>query len=250
MHDGIAQMFHVIEYARMGVGTKAMATLSTGYLNALDTRKERMQGADLLRAADKTAPRVEIIQHPDVRRMLMLQKAFAEGLRAIVPLHRARPGPGRVARRHGGQEARPLDALNDLMLPLIKGYGSEKVYELLALSLQTFGGSGYCRTIRSSSTSATRRSTRSTRARRDPGARPVLPQDRPGQRAGAGHVAGEIRSSSTAEAGNGQLKEERALLAAALADVQGMLAHVDRLADAPGEDPRASTRSASTPSGC
>jgi len=144
VHDGIAQMFHVIEYARMGVGTKSMATMSTAYLNALDYTRIRKQGPDLAKQTDKTAPRVEIIRHPDVRRMLMLQKAFAEGLRAMV-LWTAHV-QDQVALRggHGNQEARPLDALNDFMLPLIKGYGSEKVYELLAVSLQCFGGSGYC----------------------------------------------------------------------------------------------------------
>src|SRR5690606_9228506 len=67
VHDGIAQMFKVIEYARMMVGTKAIATLSAGYLNALDYAKNRVQGADLTQMLDKTAPRVSIIHHPDVR---------------------------------------------------------------------------------------------------------------------------------------------------------------------------------------
>jgi alkylation response protein AidB-like acyl-CoA dehydrogenase len=144
VHEGIAQMFHVIEYARMGVGTKSMATMSTAYLNALDYTRVRKQGADLMKAADKAAPRVDIIRHPDVRRMLMLQKAFSEGLRAIV-LWTANI-QDRVAQQggHGSAESRPLEALNDFMLPLIKGYASEKVYELLSLSLQCFGGSGYC----------------------------------------------------------------------------------------------------------
>jgi hypothetical protein len=120
-----------------------MATLSTAYLNALDYAKERKQGADLARASDKSAPRVEIIRHPDVRRMLMLQKAFAEGLRGMV-LYTAHL-QDRVALQggHDSPEAQQADALNDLLLPLIKGYASEKVYELLAVSLQCFGGSGY-----------------------------------------------------------------------------------------------------------
>ena len=84
MHDGIAQMFDVIEQARMMVGTKAIATLSTGYLNALEYAKDRVQGADLTQMMDKTAPRVTIINHPDVRRSLMLQKTYAEGMRALV----------------------------------------------------------------------------------------------------------------------------------------------------------------------
>jgi alkylation response protein AidB-like acyl-CoA dehydrogenase len=142
VHDGIAQMFHVIEYARMAVGTKSMATLSTAFGNALDYARVRKQGPDLLRAADKNAPRVEIIRHPDVRRMLMLQKAFAEGLRAMI-LWTAHV-QDQIELRGGFGKARDLDRLNDLLLPLIKGYASEKVYELLAMSLQCFGGSGYC----------------------------------------------------------------------------------------------------------
>jgi alkylation response protein AidB-like acyl-CoA dehydrogenase len=144
VHDGIAQMFHVIEYARMGVGTKSMATLSTAYLNALDYTRVRKQGADLTKQNDKAAPRVEIIRHPDVRRMLMLQKSFADGLRSVV-LWTAHVQDQVVQQGgHGADGAKGLDRLNDLMLPLIKGYGSEKVYELLSLSLQCFGGSGYC----------------------------------------------------------------------------------------------------------
>ncbi|HLL23915.1 MAG TPA: acyl-CoA dehydrogenase, partial [Kofleriaceae bacterium] len=144
VHEGIAQMFHVIEYARMGVGTKSMATLSTAYLNALEYARVRKQGADLAKAADKTAPRIEIIKHPDVRRMLMLQKAFAEGLRAMVLWTAHVQDQVALAGGHGNDHARQLEALNDLLLPLIKGYGSEKVYDLLAISLQVYGGSGYC----------------------------------------------------------------------------------------------------------
>ncbi|MGE5180516.1 MAG: acyl-CoA dehydrogenase [Acidobacteriota bacterium] len=144
VHDGIAQMFHVIEYARMAVGTKSMATLSTAYGNALAYARVRKQGPDLANQADKSAPRVEILRHPDVRRMLMLQKAFAEGLRALVLWTAHVQDQVELRGGHKHPEARSLAALNDLMLPLVKGYGSEKVFELLSLSLQTFGGSGYC----------------------------------------------------------------------------------------------------------
>ncbi|MDQ3367602.1 MAG: acyl-CoA dehydrogenase [Myxococcota bacterium] len=144
VHQGIAQMFHVIEYARMAVGTKSMATLSTAYLNALEYTRIRKQGSDLAKAADKAAPRVEIIRHPDVRRMLMLQKAFAEGLRGMVMWTANLQDRIELAGGHDSADAKSLAALNDLMLPLIKGYGSEKVYDLLAVSLQCFGGSGYC----------------------------------------------------------------------------------------------------------
>jgi alkylation response protein AidB-like acyl-CoA dehydrogenase len=147
VHDGIRQMFMVIEYARMMVGTKAMATLSTGYLNALDYAKVRQQGADLTQAADKTAPKVEIVAHPDVRRILMEQKAHAEGMRALVMFtgwvqDQAMLVGGSAAAADVEEHDRWI-AREDLLLPLVKGYCSEKAYELLALSLQTFGGSGY-----------------------------------------------------------------------------------------------------------
>ncbi|MEX1164911.1 MAG: acyl-CoA dehydrogenase [Nitriliruptor sp.] len=149
VHDGIRQMFLVIEYARMMVGTKAMATLSTGYLNALEYAKIRQQGPDMTQMADKTAPKVEIIKHPDVRRMLMEQKSHAEGMRALVMFtgwvqdQAGLVGPD--VQTDVGQDADHAAwiAREDLLLPLVKGYCSEKAYELLALSLQTFGGSGF-----------------------------------------------------------------------------------------------------------
>lgn len=137
-HDGIRQMFRVIEHARMLIGTKSAATLSTGYLNALDYAKERIQGADLTQATDKTAPRVEIIRHPNVRRMLMLQKAYAEGLRALVMY--TSWVQDQIALNPGDDH---FERLNDLLLPMVKGYSSEKAYEVLATSLQVFGGSGF-----------------------------------------------------------------------------------------------------------
>ncbi|GAA1277848.1 MULTISPECIES: acyl-CoA dehydrogenase [Streptomyces] len=141
-HDGIRQMFRIIEFARMMVGTKAISTLSTGYLNALEYAKERVQGPDLAQFMDKTAPKVTITHHPDVRRSLMTQKAYAEGMRALV-LHTAAVQDDIAVKEATGEDASHLHALNDLLLPIVKGYGSEKAYEQLAQSLQTFGGSGY-----------------------------------------------------------------------------------------------------------
>ncbi|HET9261358.1 MAG TPA: acyl-CoA dehydrogenase [Acidimicrobiia bacterium] len=137
-HDGIRQMFRVIEYARMMIGAKAMGTLSTGYRHALEYAKERRQGADLTESTDKTAPRVPIIDHPDVRRMLITQKAHAEGMRALL-MYTAWVQD--QARLHPDDER--WENRNDLLLPLVKGYSSEKAYELLSTALQVFGGSGY-----------------------------------------------------------------------------------------------------------
>ena len=137
-HDGIRQMFRVIEYARMLIGTKAMGTLSTGYLNALEYARERRQGADLASASDKEAPRVPIVEHPDVRRMLITQKAHVEGLRALVLYTAWAQDQGLLHPDDDKWERR-----SDLLLPLVKGYSSEKAYELLSMSLQVLGGSGY-----------------------------------------------------------------------------------------------------------
>ncbi|MCX5141380.1 MULTISPECIES: acyl-CoA dehydrogenase [unclassified Streptomyces] len=141
-HDGIRQMFRIIEFARMMVGTKAIAALSTGYLNALEYAKERVQGTDLSQFMDKAAPKVTITHHPDVRRSLMTQKAYAEGMRSLV-LYTASVQDAIQEKEAAGEDAKALHGLNDLLLPIVKGYGSEKSYEQLAQSLQTFGGSGY-----------------------------------------------------------------------------------------------------------
>lgn len=143
VHDGIRQMFMVIEQARMAIGFKSMTTLSAAYQNALAYAKDRVQGPDLAKAADKTSPRVRIIEHPDVRRILMLQKSYAEGMRALCYYATSVQDQIEVLGGHKAEGTKELERLNDLLLPLVKGFNSEKAYEMLALSLQTLGGSGF-----------------------------------------------------------------------------------------------------------
>ncbi len=145
VHDGIAQMFKVIEFARMMVGTKAIATLSAGYQQALAYAKVRLQGPDMTHMTDKSSPRVTIIHHPDVRRSLMVQKAYSEGMRALVLYTASIQDEVVIAKAAGDEEkAKNMEALNDFLLPIVKGYGSEKSWTLLGTeSLQTFGGSGF-----------------------------------------------------------------------------------------------------------
>ncbi|WP_063043849.1 acyl-CoA dehydrogenase [Nocardia pseudovaccinii] len=142
VHNGIAQMFKVIEDARMMVGTKAIGTLSAGYLTALEYAKTRVQGPDITRSADKSAPKVTIIHHPDVRRSLLLQKAYAEGLRSVY-LYTAAHQNDVVALYISGADPELAAQVNDLLLPIVKGVGSERAYQYLSESLQTLGGSGY-----------------------------------------------------------------------------------------------------------
>jgi alkylation response protein AidB-like acyl-CoA dehydrogenase len=147
VHEGIAQMFKVIEFARMMVGTKAIATLSAGYQQALAYAKERVQGGDMKVMNDKASPRVTIIKHPDVRRSLMVQKSYSEGMRALVLYTASIQDEIELAVKAGDKErTEDMEKLNDLLLPIVKGYGSEKSWTLLGTeSLQTFGGAGFTR---------------------------------------------------------------------------------------------------------
>ena len=145
VHQGIAQMFKVIEFARMMVGTKAIATLSAGYQQALSYAKVRVQGGDMKVMNDKASPRVTIIHHPDVRRSLMVQKSYSEGMRALVLYTASIQDEIELAELEGDADRlADMIARNDLLLPVVKGYGSEKSWTILGTeSLQTFGGSGF-----------------------------------------------------------------------------------------------------------
>lgn len=225
-HDGIRQMFLVIEHARMMVGTKAIATLSTGYLNALEYAKERKQGADLAKQADKTAPRVPITQHPDVRRSLMTQKAYAEALRALVLYTATQQDAVQIA-QHEGADYSDTDALNDLLLPIVKGVGSERSYALLSESLQTLGGSGYLQEypieqyIRDAKIDTLYEGTTAIQAQ-DFFFRKIVKNN--GE--AFGRLVGEIKEFAEGEAGNGRLKQERAALADAAGNVEKMVEHM------------------------
>jgi alkylation response protein AidB-like acyl-CoA dehydrogenase len=145
VHEGIAQMFKIIEFARMMVGTKAIATLSAGYQQALAYAKTRVQGGDMKVMNDKASPRVTIIHHPDVRRSLMVQKSYSEGMRALVLYTATIQDEIELARAAGDEDKlAKMEALNDLLLPVVKGFGSERSWTLLGTeSLQTFGGAGF-----------------------------------------------------------------------------------------------------------
>ncbi len=224
VHEGIAQMFKVIEYARMMVGTKAIATLSTGYLNALDYAKNRVQGADLLQMMDKTAPRVPISHHPDVRRSLMLQKAYAEGMRALVMYTSAWQDQVALAHDTGG-DADLAERMNDLLLPVVKGVGSERSYELLgSQSLQTLGGSGYLQDypieqyIRDAKIDTLYEGTTAIQGLDFFFRKMVRDQFK-----AVSHLAAEITETVKGDEGSGQLLAERELLGKALEDVQGLI---------------------------
>ncbi|HEX9065548.1 MAG TPA: acyl-CoA dehydrogenase [Streptosporangiaceae bacterium] len=223
VHDGIRQMFMIIEHARMLVGTKAIATLSTGYLNALEYAKTRVQGGELARMSDKAAPRVTIMHHPDVRRSLMLQKAYAEGMRALVLFTATFQDTAQLAKAAGRTDTAAA-AMNDLLLPLVKGLGSERAYEQLTQSLQTFGGSGYLQDypieqyIRDAKIDSLYEGTTAIQGM-DLYFRKIVRN----QGEALASLLSGVRQTAGAEHGNGRLKRERAALGRACDDVEAMV---------------------------
>jgi hypothetical protein len=237
VHDGIRQMFKVIEDARMMVGTKAIATLSTGYLNALDFARNRVQGADLTVMTDKTAPRVTIIHHPDVRRMLMLQKAYAEGMRALVLYTASIQDTIQVAADAGSPDENAV-RLNDLLLPVVKGVGSERSSEMLNISLQTLGGSGFLQDypieqyIRDAKIDSLYEGTTGIQSL-DLFFRKIVRDN--GQAFGA--LLAKIKDAAAADDGNGRGKAERAALAEAAGHVEAIVAAMVGFLMASAEQP-------------
>ena len=239
VHDGINQMFRVIENARMFVGAKAIATLSTGYLNALEYAKERVQGADLTQAADKTAPRVTITHHPDVRRSLLTQKAFAEGLRSLV-VYTSTWQDAIQIKQAAGEDASAEEGINDLLLPIVKGYGSERSWVLLGTeSLQTFGGSGFLQDypieqyVRDAKIDTLYEGTTAIQGQ-DLFFRKIVKD----KGRAIGFLSNEIKQFIADEAGNGRLKVERDLLAQGLADTEAILGTIftDLMASNPADE--------------
>jgi alkylation response protein AidB-like acyl-CoA dehydrogenase len=237
-HSGIAQMFKIIEYARMMVGTKAIATLSTGYLNALEYAKTRVQGADLTQMTDKTAPRVTILHHPDVRRSLLTQKCYAEGLRALYLYTSAHQDPA-VAAIVSGADPETADRVNDLLLPIVKGFGSERAYHYLTDSLQTFGGSGYLQDypieqyIRDAKIDSLYEGTTAIQAQ-DFFFRKIARD----QGAALTHLLGQVQAFLDRESPRPEISAGRASLASAVADAQGMVAALIGYLVASQQDPR------------
>lgn len=145
LHQGMPQMFMLMNAARIAVGIQGLGVASAAFLNALDYARDRKQGANIARFKDATAPRVPIIEHADVRRMLLDMKARVEGIRALIlklSMHedtaRAVLGTNpKLQQYHQGQV--------DLLVPLVKAYGSDQAFRICEEAIQTFGGAGYTR---------------------------------------------------------------------------------------------------------
>jgi len=136
--DGIKIMFHMMNEARLGVGLQGLGVAASAYNEALDYSRDRLQGIDM---ADFKHPKtVSIIEHPDVRRMLLTQKAYVHGLRALM-LKTAQLLD--ISRFGEGDEQKKAKGLVELMTPICKGYGTDMSFEVTRLAIQTLGGYGF-----------------------------------------------------------------------------------------------------------
>lgn len=140
--QGMKIMFQLIKEARIEVGFQGLASGSIAYMHAVQYAKERLQGSSLLEMKNPNAPRVPIIQHPDVRRMLLWMKAQVEGMRALmyyasycVDMEETTPDETLKEKYHG---------LLKVLTPICKAYCSDMAFRVTELAIQVYGGYGYC----------------------------------------------------------------------------------------------------------
>ncbi len=142
-NKGMRAMFLMMNEARLLVGMQAMTCASNSYLNALNYARERVQGRHLLQAMNPDAPAVAIIEHPDVRRMLMSMKGYVEGMRSLL-YYICKLTDDRNTAASDEEEGR-LQGIIDLLIPIAKGYVSDRSSDVCNLGMQVYGGYGYIR---------------------------------------------------------------------------------------------------------
>jgi hypothetical protein len=143
-HVGMSQMFRMMNGARIAVGIQGLSLASAAYFNALDYAKDRKQGAHFSKWKDPSAPRVPIIQHPDVRRMLLDMKAHVEGIRALLVKLAMHTDKAKLLAGKDDDQATYHKGQVELLTPLVKAYGSDQAFRLCAQAIQVYGGAGFC----------------------------------------------------------------------------------------------------------
>ena len=142
-NQGMQQMFRLMNSARIATGLQGLSLASSAFLNALEYAKDRKQGASIVQWKDPTAPRVPIIQHPDVRRMLLDMKSRVEGIRAlIIKLATHMDRANSLGGTDDDKKAYHIGQV-DLLVPLVKAYGSDQAFRVCETAIQTYGGAGY-----------------------------------------------------------------------------------------------------------
>ena len=141
--EGIKIMFHMMNEARLEVGMQGLGHALASYLHAVDYAKERLQGPHISKMRDPTAPRVPIIQHPDVRRMLLFMKSMAEGLMALDIYTFYCFDRKETAATE--EEKDKWQGIIEVLTPICKAYSSDMGFRVTETGIQVYGGYGYCR---------------------------------------------------------------------------------------------------------
>ena len=140
-NKGMRSMFLMMNEARLLVGIQGFACASAAYLHAVNYARQRVQGRHLLNMMDKSAPSVPIIQHPDVRRMLLTMKAYVEGMRSLI--YYVGMCDDRMHVCENDEEKAKYQGIIDLLIPVAKGYVTDRAFDVCNLGVQIFGGYGY-----------------------------------------------------------------------------------------------------------
>jgi hypothetical protein len=142
-NKGMRAMFLMMNAARLSVGVQGLSCASSSYMNAVDYARQRVQGKNLLQMMNPDAPPVPIIQHPDVRRMLMSMKATVEGMRSL--LYYAGHLTDRMTVTDDDAKRARLQGILDLLIPICKGYVTDRAFEICSTGVQVYGGYGFTR---------------------------------------------------------------------------------------------------------
>jgi alkylation response protein AidB-like acyl-CoA dehydrogenase len=142
-NKGMRAMFLMMNEARLLVGLQGLACASSAYMYALDYARQRIQGKNLLQMMDKNAPPVPIIQHPDIRRQLMMMKVYVEGIRSL--LYYVGMCEDRVKILEDAEEKLKYQGIIDVLIPIAKGYVTDRAFEVCSHGIQVYGGYGYIR---------------------------------------------------------------------------------------------------------
>ena len=141
VNKGMKAMFVMMNAARFLVGLQGFSLASASYINAVNYARERIQGRHLLKFADRSAPAVPIIEHPDVRRMLLTMKGYVEGMRSLLYYVGLLEDHTHVS--DDEVERRWLQGMVDLLIPICKGYVTDRAFEVCSTGVQVYGGYGY-----------------------------------------------------------------------------------------------------------
>ncbi|NOU29607.1 MAG: acyl-CoA dehydrogenase [Polyangiaceae bacterium] len=145
LNQGMPQMFKLMNSARIAVGIQGVGVASSAFLNALDYAKDRKQGSSITHWKDATAPRVSILEHADVRRMLLDMKSRVEGIRALAVTLANHQDQARFYEGKDDEKTKYHQGQVDLLVPLVKAYGSDQAFRVCENAIQTYGGAGFTR---------------------------------------------------------------------------------------------------------